>query len=338
LVMHIAPCRLFLTIIAFMFSLGTSAQKTDKVFLKNGDVVTGEIKNMQLAKLSFDMNGPGIISIKWEEIVKLNSNKIFEITLQNGNVFIEKLDSNFFATQNITLDDIVEIVKIKNKFVRRLAGDITLGFNYNKSSDIFQFNFANSITYRRPKVESTLTLNTVLSRSSSDTITSKKQDATFSDLRKMRNLYFLMSTLGWERNTQLDLANRYLVAFGGGKILFNNNQQRMLTGLGISSNIERFYESSAYQGNVEALAIIQFKKFQYSSPKISIDAQYVVYPSLSNWGRVRMNLRINTSVEVFKDFMVGFTVYDNYDSQPSSSAASNNDYSLTFNIGYKFGK
>ncbi|MHA4843821.1 DUF481 domain-containing protein [Flavitalea antarctica] len=336
--MPAALLRFFFITIALMSLREAGAQKTDKVYLKNGDVITGEMKNMQLAKLNFDMTGPGIISIKWEEIVKLRSDKTFEITLQNGDVYVTKLDSVFFETRNISLNDIIEIVKIKNKFFRRLEGDVSLGFNYNKSSDIFQFNLANSTTYRRPKEETTFGLNMVLSRSSNDTITSKKQDATFSDLRKLRGLYFLMNTVGWERNTQLDLANRFLIGTGAGKMLFTNNHQRLLTGLGLSYNIEQFFESSGYVGNLEALAIIQFKKFRYSFPKVSIDAQYVVYPSFSNWGRVRMNVRVNTSLEVFKDFLVGLTFYDNYDNKPSESAASNNDYSVSFTITYKFGK
>ena len=49
------------------------AQKTDKVYLKNGDIITGEIKSMKLAMLSFKMDGPGTISIKWEEVVGLKS-------------------------------------------------------------------------------------------------------------------------------------------------------------------------------------------------------------------------------------------------------------------------
>ena len=114
-------------------------QKTDKVFLKNGDVVTGEIISLKLAKLSFDMNGPGKISIKWEEIVQITSDKIFQVSLQDGSVLITKLDT-FFFEKHVILDDIVEIVQIKNKFLKRLEGDINLGFNYTKSSDILQFN------------------------------------------------------------------------------------------------------------------------------------------------------------------------------------------------------
>jgi len=49
------------TIILLTFYVLGLAQKTDKVYLKNGDVVTGEIRSMKLAKMSFDMNGPGLL-------------------------------------------------------------------------------------------------------------------------------------------------------------------------------------------------------------------------------------------------------------------------------------
>jgi hypothetical protein len=325
-------------IMLLAFNLVGVAQKTDKVYLKNGDVVTGEIKSLKLAKLKFDMKGPGVISIKWEEIVRITSDKTFQVTLQNGQVMLAKLDTLFFESQHVRLDDIVEIVQIKNKFLKRLEGDIDLGFNYTKSSDIFQFNFASSITYRKPKVETNLKLNNILSKSSSDTITSKKQDATFGILRTLNNRFYLMSNLGWEENTQLGLENRFLLASSGGKILLNDNHKRLLTGGGISYNKEKTAENSGYNGNLEALAVIQFKKFRYSSPKVSIDAISVFYAGISDWGRLRMNLQVNTNIEVLKDFFVGLTLHDNFDNHTSSDNLSRNDYGITFNIGYEFGK
>ena len=147
-----------------------------------------------------------------------------------------------------------------------------------------------------------------------------------------------MGNIGWERNTQLGLVNRYLVAGGGGKIIFNDNRKRLITGAGLSYNREEFNDTAVFKGNLEGLVTIEFKKYQYSSPKISISSQYTLYPGLTDWGRVRMNFQVNTSLEVFKDFMVGFTFYDNFDNRPSTTAASKNDYGLTFSIGFEFGK
>jgi len=112
----------------------------------------------------------------------------------------------------------------------------------------------------------------------------------------------------------------------------------LLTGVGLSYNEEQTNEGSGYKSSVEALGVVQYKKFRYSSPKISVDAQLTVYPSITDWGRVRMNFQADANIEIFKDFFVGFTFYDNFDNRPSSEAVSTNDYGLTFTVGYKFGK
>ncbi len=314
------------------------AQKNDKVYLRNGDVITGEIKSMKFAKLRFDMTGPGLIEIKWEEIMQLRSNQTFQLTIRTGEVMVTRLDSVLFETRHLTLEDIVEIVRIKDRFLHRLEGDIDLGFNYTKSNSLFQFNLGTSVTYRRPKTETALKVNSVLSRSSNDSILSKKQDATLNYFHKLKNNYFLNMILAWQQNTQLGLANRFLITGAAGKILVVNNHQRLTVGTGLSTNLEQSSESISYKNNLEALATIQFKQFRYSSPKISIDANYTIYPGLSDWGRVRMDFQVNTKIEIFKDFFTGLSFYDLYDNRPPQGAVSKNDYGINFTVGYEFGK
>ena len=293
---------------------------------------------MKFAKLSFDVTGPGTISIKWEEIIKLRSNKLFQITMRDGALLVTRLDSVFFSGPDAHLDNIVEIVHIEGKFIKRLEGDVSLGFSYTKSSDITQFSFASTIIYRTPKIEASLKLSNLLSKSSDDTATSKNQDLYLGFLRKLPHRHLIISAIGWERNTQLGVANRYLIAGGWGKILFVDNTQRFLSGIGLSYNQEQASKGADYFSNLEAVGEIEYKKFRYSSPKINVNAQFKVFTSMTDWGRVRMTFDLNTSIELFKDFLVGLTFYDNFDNRPSSDAASNNDFGVTFTIGYEFGK
>lgn len=322
----------------FTASMALHAQKTDKVFLTNGDVLTGEIKSLKFAKLRFDMTGPGIIDIKWKEIVQLKSDKIFQVTLRKGQVLVSKLDSLFFDQQKAILDDIVEIVQIKDRFIKRIDGDINLGFNYAKSNSVLQFNFGSSITYRVPNLETNLKLNSVISNNVKDTIFTKKQDATIDVFRHLKNSFYLNGVFGVQQNTELGIENRFLTSFGGGKILINNNHQRLLTGTGLSYNLERSSKSSAYSSTLEGLVVVQFKEFRYSTPKLTIDTRIILYPGLSDWGRVRFDYEVNSKIEIFKDFNVGLRFYDLYDNHPPEGAASKNDYGLNFTIGYEFGK
>lgn len=313
------------------------AQKTDTVLLRNGNIVTGEIKNMKFAKLSYDVDGPGTISIKWEHIVKISSNKTFQVTMQNGDVLITRLDFVFFDQPNITLDSIIEIVRIEDRFMQRLDGSINLGFNYAKSNRDLQFNFNSSITYRKPKAEINFRISSVITDNATDTMT-KKQDATFDFYRKLENSFYLNVLLGWQQNTELGLENRFILPVVAGKILLNNNHQRLLTGAGLSGNLEQSTGNAEYSTSLEGMLIISFKEFKYSTPKISIDARVAIFPGISDWGRLRMSFNLSSKIEIFKDFNVGLNFYDDFDNRPPDGALSKNDFGINFTIGYEFGK
>jgi hypothetical protein len=314
------------------------AQKTDKVFLSNGDIITGEIKSMKLAILSFDMDGPGVINIKWEKVTAIKSDKIFEILLRNGEVFVSVTDSIFFSKHGTTLNDIIEMVPIKDKFIRRLSGNVDLGFNYTKSSKIIQFNFGSTITYRIPKMEIDLAANSLNTNRAGDSILTKKQDIELSVIKYFSHRLFVGSSLAWQQNTELGLANRFLFSGVMGKALIFDNHNRLLTAGGFSINEEQSLEASSYVSNIEALLLMEYKKFYYSTPKLSIDIDFNIYPGISNWGRIRTELNVTTSIEIFKDFFVGLTFYDNFDNRPPEGALSKNDFGVNFTVGYKFGK
>jgi hypothetical protein len=326
-----------LLLLLFVSLIGV-AQKTDKVYLKNGDVLTGEIKYMKFAMLKYDIDGPGKIDVKWEYIVQIRSDKIFQVTMKDGEVLVVKLDTFFFNLSKATLENIIEIVRIKDKFLKRMDGDINLGFNYAKSNSILQFNLNSTITYRIPKNEFTSKINSVITHSSSDSTASKKQDIMFDYYRKLKNSFYINTLVGWQQNTELGLLNRFVIPFVGGKILLNSNHQRLLTGAGFNYNLEQSTGNELYTSNIESMFIIQFKEFRYSFPKLSIDTRFALFPSLSDWGRVRMGFNITSKVEIFKDFNVGLNFYDEFDNRPPSGAASKNDFGVNFTIGYFFGK
>src|SRR6187455_2738818 len=205
-VLNITGVIMLLTI-----SLTGMGQKTDKVLLRNGNMLTGEIKSMKFAKLLIDVDGPGKIDIKWEYIVKIESNKTLQINMSNGDVYVTTMDSLFSVVAYAMLDDIVEIVRIKDKFIKRLDGSVNLGFNYAKSSDNAQFTFSSTTTHRRPKKETTLKINSVLTHNSADTVVSRKQDATIDYYRKLRNSWYANGLFGWQQNSQLGLKSRFLL-------------------------------------------------------------------------------------------------------------------------------
>ncbi len=219
---HLKKYLTTVSIAVFIFFIAsipfhTDAQKTDKVYLRNGDILTGEVKNLKLALLSFDVDGPGKINIKWEKVIRIKSQRTFEIVLTDGEIFLGPLDSAFFAAKHFVLNDIVEVVPIRSRFLRRLSGDVQLGFNYTKSNSILQYNFGGSIAYRIPKAEIGLDVNSFRTTIARDSLVSKKQDIILNGIKYFEKRLFVNVAIGWQQNTELGLANRFLVSGAFGK-------------------------------------------------------------------------------------------------------------------------
>jgi hypothetical protein len=330
--------KYLLIFIFTMVSFIASGQKTDKVILRNGDTLTGEIMNMKLGMLSYKMDGPGTIDIKWEYVTGIASKKTFEFTLRNGEIVVTSLDSLFKTHNHTTLDDIVEIIPIKDRFLTRLVGDVNLGFNYTKSNSILQSNLTSNISYIIPKVEISLKLNSVITNYANDTSLSTKEDVILSFMRNLSKKFFWGGGVGWQQNTELGLNSRYLVSGVFGLQPLTDNHNRLFGSAGLSYNQEQSIETSKYTGNLDGVFAVAYKRFYYSFPKLSIEADYTLYPGITDWGRIRMQADLSVSVEIFRDFIIGLVSYYSYDNKPPEGSASTSDYGLMFTIGYKFGK
>ena len=64
-----------------------------------------------------------------------------------------------------------------------------------------------------------------------------------------------------------------------------------------------------------------------------IAASLLVYPSLTESGRVRADFDISYRQDLFSDFYVRFSFYDQYDSRPPEGA-SDNDFGTTIAVGW----
>ena len=66
--------------------------KTDIVSLKNGDRVTGEIKELQRGKLTVKTNSMGTVSIEWKDVIDVESPYEFSVELEDGALYFGPID------------------------------------------------------------------------------------------------------------------------------------------------------------------------------------------------------------------------------------------------------
>ncbi len=104
---------------------------------------------------------------------------------------------------------------------------------------------------------------------------------------------------------------------------------------GIAANDERNVDADPTQ-NLEALFTLRQSYYRYDRPKTNVDAGFQYYPSLSNWGRQRIQLDASARREVLKDFFLAINMFDTFDSRPPSPDAAKNDVGVSFSIGWSY--
>ena len=321
-----------------------ASAKTDTVFLKNGDRLTGEVKRLEYGILFLKTSGLGTINIEFDRIRTFYTKERFTILLSSGLRFFGTIDTS--GTEGYVvlkvndfripepIAEIVELYPVKRAFWKRLDGSIDLGYSYTKASHLSQLNFNGNMEYRMEKSFTQFSAGFILT-DQKDMERIRKQDYTLSYQRIIRRKWFAAAAVGIQQNTELGVEQRYWGGPGIGNKIVNNNLH-VLSGLvGLLVMTELSADASVIN-NVEGLLNLDYRIFKFNKPDIDVRSNLSFFPSFTTTGRYRMEYDLNAKLEIFHDFYFGVRIYDNYDSKPIDDAASNNDWGVTTSIGYSW--
>ncbi len=335
-------------VLAFVNYLPAQAQKNDTVYLVNGDRITGELKKYENGLLVLSTEGISTINIEYDKIRTIYSNKYYEIVSASGFSYygsIQRSETPGYIGIGVLNDtiskpirEIVEIVQIEKRFWSRFYGSIDLGVSFLKSTNTFQYNFNTEINYRARKDLLTLGINLLSSiqKVSDSSLISQNNDVGLQYSHFFQGKWWGGVGGRWQENTELDLASRFQLMLAAGYDIVHTNPVRLYIMGGALVNREKPTDSVAASTNFEAVASTKISWLQHRHPKINISSNFNVYPSLSVSGRVRLEYNLSVKYELFSDFYINLSFYDDYDNKPAGGEAAVNDWSVIFSIGYKF--
>ncbi len=87
---------------------------------------------------------------------------------------------------------------------------------------------------------------------------------------------------------------------------------------------------------VEALGAVQAEWFRYDEPELDITSTFIVYPNLTESGRVRTEFDLSLEWEIVANLVWGITLYHDYDSEPPNVDAEKEDYGIITSVGWEF--
>jgi len=331
-------------ILMLIFSQAARAEKTDIVFLKNGDRITGEVKSLFHGKLEFKTDHIGTIFIEWVEILEIVSDTGQSIELTNGQRFYGPLakpeNNDMLAVQTeqgavgVGITDVISMYPVEAGFWERLDITADFGFSWDKGSDVGKFNLGISTEYRLPESLTQASLTTELT-TQADASTTKRANLDGIHSVFKPNKKYLAYFGNLQHNDELGIELRALVGAGYGWVPIRSQRNWFSLAGGLDINRELPTEGEA-ETNLEAVGMVTFQYFEYSSPKREFNFYFRVFPSITDFGRWRANLTSDFRFELVSDLFWKMGVYFDYDSAPISSDAASTDYGITSGVSYKF--
>ena len=145
--------------------LNDEGSYTDRIHLTNGDVITGNIKQLDRGKLRIKTLTMDTVFINWVDIESIDSPKYLRIERTDGTFtsgIIKKSDlANELAVEDrgkevkvpILAVSAIQPIRVQESFWRRLEGDLSAGIDYKKASDILLINMSTNLRFKEEKYE-----------------------------------------------------------------------------------------------------------------------------------------------------------------------------------------
>jgi hypothetical protein len=339
--------KAYALVLGLIFSLApvlAHAQKTDVVFLQNGDRITGEIKRLEAGLLEFSTDSMGTINIEWRFILDITSDKDHSIEIQGGKRILGKLrkplegDHVLVETGSEIIDleprEIVSVWPVRASFTERMDLDLSLGLDYSKATSITNLNTAVDFSLRGKDRYSEANLRSNITRQPG------VNDQSRSEL-KLAHQYLLAQQRfrNWfgavESNDALGVDMRFSAGGSFGKYFLKTNRTWFSASAGLVATLEN-PEKEDSEVNLEAVGNVRYRYFRYAEPERSLDSTLNVFPSITESGRIRSDFRTTFKLELISDLFWTMEMYATHDNKPLSENADKTDYGVITGVGWSY--
>lgn len=345
---HLPWARIVVSLLVLGVCLGISplcahAQKTDLVTMNNGNTVLGEMRFLDRGLLELKTSAMGTVKVKWPKVVTVNTDKKFEVVLEDGTIYFGSLSAtesdsvivrDVHTTLTVPTGQIVRLQRLKDNFWSALDGHLQLGFGYTQQNNKVEFTTGGAIVYARHANLTKINVDTNFSRQDgTDDIF--RLDGTLGHLRQFSGRWFYLGFINGQRNSQLSLDHRTTLGGGIGRMVVESNRLDLGIWIGPAYSREKF-SGDPTAGSWPLIFSADFLFFVWGSLDTNFYSQFMLLPILGEEGRWRLNWDLQAEKELLASFYLIIDLTERYDSDPPSVGANNNDFSTTVALKFTF--
>jgi hypothetical protein len=318
--------------------------QTDTVLVRQGDRLIGEMISLENDILLFKTNySSGSISLKWDEVITLSSHAKYKVLTDRGLVYVGSLRMDSVASASIVIvsatdstyrlkrANIQEISKFDKKLSDRLKISADLGVIVTKANHSDQASLDINAKYFARRWEFDFDYSAYAS--TVDTIETNRANLGITTKYNFPENWFLILRLNSFKSTEQQVDYRVNYFLGSGKYILRRHKFILWAYAGATYNREKFTITPQVFKTVESFGglHVELAPFQH----FSIISDLVTYPSISEWGRIRLFSKTDAIVTLGQHFRFGLGYVLNTDNRPPSNT-SKTDYLFNAKLGWSF--
>jgi putative salt-induced outer membrane protein YdiY len=367
LVMCLAVLSLFAPGKPALAELDDSSLYTDRIHLRNGDVITGNIKELDRGKLRFKTRTMDTVFINWVNIESIDSDKYLRVERVDG-TFNYGVIQQSDLSDGLVIEDhgreievpilsvsTIQPIRVRQSFWRQLEGEFSAGIDFKTASDILLINLSSNIRFsagidfktasdillinlssnirfRKEKYEVAVEANWNETSRTEDN-NSSSADLVGDYTKFLSDRWFWKASTGFETNEELGLDLRTLVAGSAGRYLIQNPTLRLEMNAGLAGNWERRQDGTTT--SAEGVIRSSLEIFKHTIPVTRLSASISVFPGITESGRLRVNSNVSLRNEIVRSVFWDLTFFSRFDNRPPEGA-SQEDYGIVTSIGASF--
>lgn len=344
--LNIRLLDLSLGVLLLLWALPSSAaSKTDTVYFKNGDKLTGEVKSLKRGQLNLNTVATGTIGIEWNKIANIVSKQKIQIEVNDGRRYFgaltssEKSSSLRIMTDSgplvLDMSTIVVMTPIEGVGINALDVDLSLGYDFAKAGGVKHATLGITMDYRSLIRIESIRFNTVLTDSDTQEA-SRRTNLGLQHTRLWRNRWFSTGNLTFDQNDELDLNLRTSLGGGGGRYFVQSNTVLFSLEAGLQFSVEDLVGEADETRSLESTFTANWDWFLFDDPELDWSTRLQVIPSLTESGRVRGELETSLAWELIGDLDWEVSFYGSWDNQPQSPDGATSDYGVNTALSYDF--
>ncbi|MEI6866079.1 DUF481 domain-containing protein [Flavicella sp.] len=334
----------YLFTLLLLTSLLSNAQK-DTIRLKNKNILIGTVESFKTGILVFSTNySDKDFHIKFDHITSIYIHKKCIITLtksrrrfglvRNIKPGIVAITTNEHLVEVFKISEITSFQEVSDERKKRYTGSIDIGYDFTKAQNKGQTTVNSTLGYVGKLWVSNVSLD-ILDSKQDDVDDIKRTDSKIDIRRLFSKTWYLIGELTFLSNTEQALDARYTPNIGMGKLLASTPKLYLGLSSGIAYNVETYVDETLNKQSTEAFISVNFNMFKFED--ISLTTDIKVSPTISEWGRTRVDYNLTLKYDLPYDFYIKTAFTLNYDNEPAI-VGNQYDYIFSSGLGWKFNK